>query len=111
MAANICCADASFSSTHGLEPLRVRITINTVLQMLIIIQESSLMPEMAPWPLPRKQMNKDSRRTPAVHEMQLFSAATGLYVTVLQKHHSQLADACSAGKHLVIKESREKMFP
>lgn len=107
MSANICSADVSLSNTHGLALLCVCIMINTVLQTLIIIQESSLIPKMPLWPLPWPQMNKVLHWAPAVHEMQLFSAAVGLYVTVFKKHrHSLLAVACSKGKHLVIKERR-----
>lgn len=107
MTANICSADVPLSNTHGLAPLCVCIMINTVLQMPIIIQESSLIPKMPLWPLPWPQKNKDLHWAPAVHEMQLFSAAMGLYVTVFQNHrHSLLTVACSKWKHLVIKDRR-----
>lgn len=107
MTANICNADVSLSNARGLAPLCVCIRINTVLQMLIIIQESSLIPKMPLWPLPWPQMNKDLHWAAAVHEMQLFSAAVGLYVTVFPKHRLSLpAVACSKGKHLVIKARR-----
>lgn len=107
MTANICSADVSLSNTHALAPLCICIMINTLLQTLIIIQESSLIPKMPLWPLPWPQMNKDLHWAPTVHEMQLFSAAMRLYVTVFQKHqHSLLTVACSKGKHLVIKERR-----
>lgn len=56
-------------------------------------------------------MNKALHLTAAVHEMQLFSAAAGLYITVFQKHQCcLLSDAWSTGKHLVIKREERKCF-
>lgn len=109
MTTNICSADVSLSNTRGLATVvRLHSDQYCILQTLINIQESWLIPKQPPWPLPRPQMNKVVRRAAAVHEMQLFSAALGLYVTVFQKTslHSLLSVACSKGKHLVIKERR-----
>lgn len=109
MTTNICSAEVSLSNTRGLATVvRLQSDQYCILQTLINIQESWLIPKQPLWPLPWPQMNKVVRRAPAVHEMQLFSAALGLYVTVFQKTslHSLLSVACSKGKHLVIKERR-----
>lgn len=90
MTTNICSADVSLSNTRGLATVvRLHSDQYCILQTLINIQESWLIPKQPPWPLPWPQMNKVVR-APAVHEMQLFSAALGLYVTVFQKHISAL---------------------
>lgn len=73
----------------------------------LLFRESSLMPKMPPQPLPWQQMNKDLRRTPAVHEMQLFSAAAGLYVTV-PKNSSAVCSQMPAAQENIWLVTREE---
>lgn len=109
MTAKICSADVSLGNTRGL----ARSALWSILycKRSLLFRESSLMPKMPGRPLPWQEMNKALHLTAAVHEMQLFPAAAGLYVTVLQKHQRcLLSDSWSTGKHLVIKREEGKCF-
>lgn len=107
MTSNICCADVSLSDTRELDWSALWSILYCKCSLLF--RESSLMPKMPPRPLPWQQMNKDLHQTPAVHEMQLFSAAAGLYVTV-PKNISAVCSQMPAAQEniwLVTREERK----